>query len=222
EIVHTALIEMRGTTSPRLVLELLCARMLLPDSAADSAALLQRLERLERRNAALSPPESSPQTQGEPAAEPEPNAHQKPKPATEPPAQSGAMDATAVRRLWPEVLDVVKQTSKRTRALLDSAQVAGVAGDRLTLAAPTPALAKMISEDGTIELVRTALGSIVGGSWQVEVETGGGTTARAMPADEPDPRDEPDPPQPSNSDPEADALHLLQSTLGARPLERDG
>ncbi len=47
--MHTALIEMRGTTSPRLVLELLCARMLLPDAAADSAALLQRLERLERR-----------------------------------------------------------------------------------------------------------------------------------------------------------------------------
>ena len=49
EIVHTALIEMRGTTSPRLVLELLCARMLLPDAATDSAALLQRIERLERR-----------------------------------------------------------------------------------------------------------------------------------------------------------------------------
>src|SRR5207342_2660098 len=52
EIVHTALIEMRGTTSPRLVLELLCARMQLPDAASDSAALLQRLERLERRQAA--------------------------------------------------------------------------------------------------------------------------------------------------------------------------
>jgi len=51
EIVHTALIEMRGTTSPRLVLELLCARMQLPDAAADSAALLQRIERLERRQA---------------------------------------------------------------------------------------------------------------------------------------------------------------------------
>jgi DNA polymerase III subunit gamma/tau len=49
EIVHAALIEMRGTTSPRLVLELLCARMQLPDAAADSAALLQRIERLERR-----------------------------------------------------------------------------------------------------------------------------------------------------------------------------
>ena len=49
EIVHTALIEMRGTTSPRLVLELLCARMQLPDAATDSAALLQRIERVERR-----------------------------------------------------------------------------------------------------------------------------------------------------------------------------
>ena len=49
EIVHTALLEMRGTTSPRLVLELLCARMQLPDAATDSAALLQRIERVERR-----------------------------------------------------------------------------------------------------------------------------------------------------------------------------
>ncbi len=39
EIVHTALLEMRGTTSARLVLELLCARMQLPDASADAAAL---------------------------------------------------------------------------------------------------------------------------------------------------------------------------------------
>jgi DNA polymerase-3 subunit gamma/tau len=222
--VHTALIEMRGTTSPRLVLELLCARMLLPDAAADSAALLQRLERLERRNAALSAPEPPPATPAEsaPKTKPKPKQKQKPesKPAAEPQAESGAIDAAAVRRLWPEVLDVVKQTSKRTRALLDNAQVTSVNGDRLTLAAPTTALAKMISEDGTIELVRTALTSIVGGTWQVEVDTDGGDAARAIPLDESDPRDEPHPPQASASDPEADALHLLQSTLGARPLER--
>ncbi len=220
EIVHTALIEMRGTTSPRLVLELLCARMLLPDAAADSAALLQRLERLERRNAALSPPETH--AAPAPAATPKPDVERtrEPKPQVEPPARAGAMDAAAVRRLWPDVLDIVKQASKRTRALLDNAQVAGVTGDRLTLAAPTAALAKMISEDGTIELVRGALASIVGGTWQVEVEAAGGNPAQAMPADEPDPRDEAHPPQASASDPEADALHLLQSTLGARPLER--
>ncbi|MDQ2836605.1 MAG: DNA polymerase III subunit gamma and tau [Actinomycetota bacterium] len=51
DIAHTTLTDMRGTTSPRLMLELLCARMLLPDSAADNAAVLQRLERLERRQA---------------------------------------------------------------------------------------------------------------------------------------------------------------------------
>ncbi len=49
DITHTTLTDMRGTTSPRLMLELLSARMLLPDASADSAALLQRLERLERR-----------------------------------------------------------------------------------------------------------------------------------------------------------------------------
>ncbi|CAN5851820.1 DNA polymerase III subunits gamma/tau [soil metagenome] len=49
DIVHTGLTEMRGTTSPRLLLELLCARMLLPAASADGTALLQRLERLERR-----------------------------------------------------------------------------------------------------------------------------------------------------------------------------
>ncbi|HEX8079270.1 MAG TPA: DNA polymerase III subunit gamma and tau [Jatrophihabitans sp.] len=49
DITHTTLTDMRGTTSPRLMLELLSARMLLPDASSDSAALLQRLERLERR-----------------------------------------------------------------------------------------------------------------------------------------------------------------------------
>jgi len=49
EILHTGLAEMRGTTSPRLVLELLCARMLLPAASLDDAGLLQRLERVERR-----------------------------------------------------------------------------------------------------------------------------------------------------------------------------
>ncbi|MFT4127487.1 MAG: DNA polymerase III subunit gamma and tau, partial [Gordonia sp. (in: high G+C Gram-positive bacteria)] len=56
EIVHTALGEMRGTTSPRLLLEVMCARMLLPQTSADDAALLQRLERLESGGAAAPTP----------------------------------------------------------------------------------------------------------------------------------------------------------------------
>jgi len=49
DIVHNGLLEMRGATSPRLVLELLCARMLLPSVAEAETALLARIERLERR-----------------------------------------------------------------------------------------------------------------------------------------------------------------------------
>ncbi len=49
EVLHTGLTEMRGTTSPRLVLELMCARMLLPAASLTDGALLQRLERMERR-----------------------------------------------------------------------------------------------------------------------------------------------------------------------------
>ena len=49
EIVHTGLSEMRGATAPRLLLELLCARMLLPGVSDSETALLQRLERVENR-----------------------------------------------------------------------------------------------------------------------------------------------------------------------------
>ena len=49
EVMHTGLVDMRGTTAPRLVLELLCARMLLPAASESDAAMLQRLERMERR-----------------------------------------------------------------------------------------------------------------------------------------------------------------------------
>ncbi|MDL9937604.1 DNA polymerase III subunit gamma and tau [Gordonia sp. ABSL1-1] len=56
EIAHNALGEMRGTTSPRLLLEVMCARMLLPAVSADDAALLQRLERLESGAVAVSAP----------------------------------------------------------------------------------------------------------------------------------------------------------------------
>ena len=49
EITHNGLAEMRGATAPRLLLELLCARMLLPAVAEGDGAVLHRLERLERR-----------------------------------------------------------------------------------------------------------------------------------------------------------------------------
>ena len=49
DVMHAGLVEMRGTASPRLLLELVLARVLLPEGGRDQAALLVRIERLERR-----------------------------------------------------------------------------------------------------------------------------------------------------------------------------
>ncbi|MBB6174511.1 DNA polymerase-3 subunit gamma/tau [Nocardiopsis mwathae] len=74
EILNQGLTEMRGATSPRLLLELLCARVLLPaaDASGDGGALLARLDQLERRVAsgAVAPAGSAPPVGPPPAAPP--------------------------------------------------------------------------------------------------------------------------------------------------------
>ncbi|MBU3751643.1 MAG: DNA polymerase III subunits gamma/tau, partial [Mycobacterium sp.] len=49
EVVHAGLGEMRGATAPRLLLEVVCARLLLPSASDAESALLQRVERIETR-----------------------------------------------------------------------------------------------------------------------------------------------------------------------------
>jgi DNA polymerase-3 subunit gamma/tau len=83
DVMATALVEMRGTTSPRLVLELACARVLLPGAASDTAALLSRLDRLERRLSATGVTDLSAATTEAPRAPAAPRAADvaAPKPA---------------------------------------------------------------------------------------------------------------------------------------------
>ncbi|WP_307707264.1 DNA polymerase III subunit gamma and tau [Streptomyces sp. V1I6] len=54
DLVNTGLTEMRGATSPRLQLELICARVLLPAAFDDERSVRARLDRLER-GASFSP-----------------------------------------------------------------------------------------------------------------------------------------------------------------------
>ncbi|MDT0445349.1 DNA polymerase III subunit gamma and tau [Streptomyces johnsoniae] len=82
DLVNTGLTEMRGATSPRLQLELICARVLLPAAYGDEQALLSRLDRLER-GAALAPP--SPPMAAAPAP-PQATAPPPPQAVTPPPA----------------------------------------------------------------------------------------------------------------------------------------
>ena len=86
DLVNEGLTEMRGATAPRLLLELICARVLLPGASDDPASLLARVERLERRLSASGAPAPAapPQPAAQPARRPEPA----PKPTPEPAAVS--------------------------------------------------------------------------------------------------------------------------------------
>ncbi|MCX5186024.1 DNA polymerase III subunit gamma and tau [Streptomyces sp. NBC_00268] len=48
DLVNEGLTEMRGATSPRLQLELICARVLLPAAYGDERSVMARLDRIER------------------------------------------------------------------------------------------------------------------------------------------------------------------------------
>ncbi|MGV9808012.1 DNA polymerase III subunit gamma and tau, partial [Micromonospora chersina] len=85
DIVHNGLVEMRGTTAPRLLLELICARMLLPGVDDSTGGLLQRLERMERR-LTLGGAEPSPAAAGPAPVAPAPEV----RPATPAPTAAAA------------------------------------------------------------------------------------------------------------------------------------
>ncbi len=100
QIVHDGLVDMRGTTSPRLLLELLCARMLLPDASGDVPALLQRIERLERRQE-LTPTPAKPAERAQPTTPAERAEPVKPATPAERPAPPVERAAPAERPAPP-------------------------------------------------------------------------------------------------------------------------
>jgi DNA polymerase-3 subunit gamma/tau len=93
EVVHAGLGEMRGATAPRLLLEVVCARLLLPSASDTESALLQRVERIETRldmsipagEAAASAPAAPPKQFARKSKAPEPPPA--PKAEAEPPPE---------------------------------------------------------------------------------------------------------------------------------------
>ncbi|BBX75779.1 DNA polymerase III subunits gamma/tau [Mycobacterium shinjukuense] len=227
EVVQAGLGEMRGATAPRLLLEVVCARLLLPSASDAESALLQRVERIETRLAMSIPG---------PAAAPAAVAPANPKPAE---AQPGQLDAAAVRRQWSTVRDHVSQRSKSVNAMLGDAVVRAVQDDTLVLTHGSAPLARRLSEQRNADVIAEALKDALGVNWRVRCDTGAPVTAEANgPApvrDEPAPeadsahRDEEvesmlaeaarsdlsAPPR----DPEQAALELLRNELGARRID---
>ncbi|MER5708878.1 DNA polymerase III subunit gamma and tau [Streptomyces sp. NPDC002122] len=94
DLVNSGLTEMRGATSPRLQLELICARVLLPAAFDDERSFQARLDRLERGAAAGAGPSPvytpAPQAPAMPAVGyvPGPDAHTPMAPPPLPPTPS--------------------------------------------------------------------------------------------------------------------------------------
>ncbi len=182
EITHSGLVEMRGATAPRLLLELLCARMLLPAATEGDGAVLHRLERLERR-LTITPPI----TEDLPVAQPpvaQPPVVQPPvvaAPTSEAAKTALAPDAAAVRQVWPALLEAVREQSRTTQVLLSNATASAVQGSTLVLTLPNAPLARRLGDDRNVELIRAALRTVLGVDWQVRCEHVDGEAGASKP-----------------------------------------
>jgi DNA polymerase-3 subunit gamma/tau len=146
--VSAALSEMSGATSPKLQLELMCAKVLVPSSDKTEVGSLARIERLERRmgvaqSADAAPVQAAP-VQAAPvqsaAAQPVAPAAAKPAPAAPAakaaapaPTSTNGVTTQAMISAWPEILSQVKAESKSAWVVAFTLTVMDLSGDVLTL-----------------------------------------------------------------------------------------
>ena len=150
DIAAEGLTQMRGATAPRLILELICGRMLLPGGDNTEAGMLSRIERLERvenittpapvitptKAKATAPAEVVKETVVETPAPQAASAKPAPEvvaekeaaaedfkealPKSSKAASSQPIDIAGLRRLWPDVIENVKKRRRLTWSLLSA------------------------------------------------------------------------------------------------------
>ena len=146
ETVNTALTEMSGATSPKLHLELMCAKVLVPSSDQTEVGSLARIERLERRIGVggAVPEQATPVSRigsetpvGVPApaaAAPKVSAPVADKtPDVSAPAGIGGITLTQFKDSWPNILSIVNKKSKAAWMVAFALTVVDFTDDVLTL-----------------------------------------------------------------------------------------
>ncbi|MCW1956982.1 MAG: DNA polymerase III subunit gamma/tau, partial [Mycobacterium sp.] len=139
--------------------------------------------------------------------------------------------------MWPTVREKVRDRNKVLYALFEAATVRAVEGDTLVIAHPAPSLAKRLTEPRNVDIIRDALKDALGVNWRLRCEVG---TSHAVPAAEPlppEPQSDPvdtqraeeddmiaearddDSGAAPRQDPEEQALALLKTELGAKPID---
>ncbi len=189
DIVSEGLTQMRGATAPRLLLELICARVLLPGIDDSQRGMLARLERIERRGgielqAAVSTESVAPVVEARATTPPkskksaEPSKTAAAPPPKSAPTQSGPVDLMAVRRLWAEIIENVKNRRRLTWSLISaSAQVAAIDDKTLTISLVNSGARDSFTRSGSDEILRQAIIDVVGIDRRVEAIIDPSTTA---------------------------------------------
>ena len=146
--VANALSEMSGATSPKLQLELMCAKVLVPASDKTEVGSLARIERLERRMGVaaaaeqVSAPVASTPSVAAPKAAPAASRAETPQPAKSAPATPVAKPAAgsvpavtqqALMNAWPEIIGQVKKESRAAWMVAFTLTVMDLTDDVLTL-----------------------------------------------------------------------------------------
>jgi len=135
--VSAALSEMSGATSPKLQLELMCAKVLVPSSDKTEVGSLARIERLERRMGVAQSPDAAPvqaaPVQVAPVKAPSAPAQPVAKPAAQAAPSTNGVSTQAMIAAWPEILSQVKAESKSAWVVAFTLTVMDLSGDVLTL-----------------------------------------------------------------------------------------
>lgn len=209
DIAAEGLNQMRGATAPRLILELICGRMLLPTGDATERGLLARVERLERAEN-LAPMSST--TSSQPAAtksvakteekvvsEVSPKTDRgsdfnknksqsdavEEKPKTPKKSAPGTFDVGALRRMWPDVIEDVKKRRRLTWSLLSSsAQILAVDDTAITIAIINTGAKDSFIRSGSDEILRQAFIDVVGLDRKIEAVVDPGAVDNSGPQDE--------------------------------------
>jgi DNA polymerase III subunit gamma/tau len=199
DIVAEGLTQMRGATPPRLLLELMCGRILLPTS--DDSAVLARIERLEKA-ATLTPinkAESAPVAKAEVIKEkPEEKAVQKTVEAVKESVKAptvakptGNVDVAALRRMWPDVIENVKKRRRLTWSLLSaSAQILGLDDDAITMGIVNSGARDSFIRSGSDQILADAFEEVTGLKRKIECTVDPSVTPVPATRTDEDPSDE--------------------------------
>jgi DNA polymerase-3 subunit gamma/tau len=201
DIVAEGLTQMRGATPPRLLLELMCGRILLP--ASDDSAVLARIERLEKA-ATLTPinkSEPAPVAKAEPVKEKivEKPAEKvvakeekiEPSKAATVAKPTGNVDVAALRRMWPDVIENVKKRRRLTWSLLSaSAQILGLDDDAITIGIVNGGARDSFIRSGSDQILADAFEEVTGLKRKIECTVDPSVTPVPATRTDEDPSDE--------------------------------